>query len=111
MPLVLQIDVANHFVSELRIVGLFTSDAYTQSVLTIPILRRKVETVIRRQGFDPYSHSGTALVNVLEHNTVLSALRLTLNPGLHDECKVALVAAASVAPRGPPPGLRLLHTP
>ncbi|MEM8552813.1 MAG: NAD-glutamate dehydrogenase [Pseudomonadota bacterium] len=53
-------------VGELRIVGLFTSEAYTQSVLTIPILRRKVDSVIRRLDFDPDSHSGTALANVLE---------------------------------------------
>jgi glutamate dehydrogenase len=53
-------------VGELRIVGLFTSDAYTQSVLTIPLLRRKAQNVIRRLGFDPDSHSGNQIVNILE---------------------------------------------
>ena len=33
----------------------------------IPYLRRKVAAVIERAGFDPASHSGKALVNVLEH--------------------------------------------
>ncbi len=53
-------------VGELRIVGLFTSEAYTQSVREIPMLRRKAANVIRRLGFDPDSHSGNAIVNILE---------------------------------------------
>ncbi len=52
---------------ELRIVGLFTSEAYTQSVLDIPMLRRKVRAVIDQLGYDPDSHSGNALVNILEN--------------------------------------------
>ncbi len=51
---------------ERRFCGLFTSTAYTRSVRAIPYLRRKADTVIRRAGFDPNSHSGKALVNVLE---------------------------------------------
>ena len=51
---------------ELRIVGLFTSTAYTRSVMKIPYLRSKAETVIARSGFDPADHSGKALINVLE---------------------------------------------
>ena len=51
---------------EFRIVGLFTSTAYTRSARTIPYLRRKVDAVLRRAGFDPDGHSGKALVNVLE---------------------------------------------
>jgi glutamate dehydrogenase len=51
---------------ELRIVGLFTSSAYTRSVMKIPYLRSKVETVIAKSGFDPNDHSGKALINVLE---------------------------------------------
>ena len=51
---------------EFRIVGLFTSTAYTRSPRTIPYLRRKVDAVVRRAGFDPDGHSGKALVNVLE---------------------------------------------
>ena len=53
-------------IGEFRIVGLFTSTAYTRSTRTIPYLRRKVDAVLRRAGFDPDSHSGKALVNVLE---------------------------------------------
>ncbi|OWK21121.1 hypothetical protein AJ88_21340 [Mesorhizobium amorphae CCBAU 01583] len=51
---------------ELRIVGLFTSTAYTRSVMKIPYLRSKAETVITKSGFNPGDHSGKALINVLE---------------------------------------------
>ncbi|PDQ20319.1 NAD-glutamate dehydrogenase [Mesorhizobium sanjuanii] len=51
---------------ELRIVGLFTSTAYTRSVMKIPYLRSKAETIIAKSGFNPGDHSGKALTNVLE---------------------------------------------
>ena len=51
---------------ECRFCGLFTSTAYTGSVSAIPYLRRKADDIIRRAGFDANSHSGKALVNVLE---------------------------------------------
>jgi glutamate dehydrogenase len=53
-------------IGEFRFCGLFTSTAYTRSVRAIPYLRRKADDIIRRAGFDPSSHSGKALVNVLE---------------------------------------------
>jgi glutamate dehydrogenase len=53
-------------IGERRFCGLFTSTAYTRSTRAIPYLRRKVDHIIRRAGFDQYSHSGKALVNVLE---------------------------------------------
>ena len=40
-------------VGEFRIVGLFTSTAYTRSTRSIPYLRRKVDNLMRRSGFDP----------------------------------------------------------
>ena len=51
---------------ELRLVGLFGSTTYTESSRTIPYLRRKVDEVIGKSGFSPDSHSGRALMNVLE---------------------------------------------
>jgi len=51
---------------ELRIVGLFTSTAYTRSVMHIPYLRSKAQAVIHKLGFDPADHNGKALINVLE---------------------------------------------
>src|SRR5580704_15310739 len=59
-------DRRGKLVGEYRICGLFTSTAYTRSVRAIPYLRRKADDVIRRAGFEPASHSGKALVNVLE---------------------------------------------
>ena len=60
-------DAAGNLIGELRIVGLFTSTAYTRSAHSIPYLRRKIAAVEARAGFDPDSHSGKALANVLEH--------------------------------------------
>ena len=54
-------------VGERRFCGLFTSTAYTRSARAIPYLRRKIDNIIHRAGFDPSSHSGKALVNVLEN--------------------------------------------
>ncbi len=59
-------DAAGKLIGERRFCGLFTSTAYTRSTRAIPYLRRKVDHIIRRAGFDPHSHSGKALVNVLE---------------------------------------------
>ncbi len=60
-------DGDGNLVGECRFCGLLTSTAYTRSVRAIPYLRRKVDNIISRAGFDPSSHSGKALVNVLEH--------------------------------------------
>src|SRR6266568_459997 len=51
---------------ELRLVGLFTSGAYTRSARQIPYVRHKVEQVLQRAGFDPASHSGKAVLHILE---------------------------------------------
>src|SRR5262249_40091912 len=53
-------------IGEFRIVGLFTSTVYIRSTRSIPYLRRKVDAVVTRAGFNPDTHSGKALVNVLE---------------------------------------------
>ena len=57
---------AGNVTGELRIVGLFTSTAYTRPAAEIPLLRSKVEKVIDHFGFDPQSHSGRMLANTLE---------------------------------------------
>ncbi|WP_420969097.1 NAD-glutamate dehydrogenase [Bradyrhizobium sp. B120] len=51
---------------ELRVVGLFTSGAYTRSARQIPYVRHKVTRALQRAGFDPNSHSGKALMHILE---------------------------------------------
>jgi glutamate dehydrogenase len=52
--------------AELRLVGLYTSGAYTRSARQIPYLRHKVAQVLQRAGFDPDSHSGKAVLHILE---------------------------------------------
>ena len=59
-------DAQGRLIGESRIIGLFTSTAYTRSARSIPYLRRKIEAVVRRAGFSPAGHSFKALVNVLE---------------------------------------------
>lgn len=56
----------NNLCGELRIVGLFTSSAYTHSIFQIPFLKEKAENIIQRLGYDCTDHSGKALINVLE---------------------------------------------
>ncbi|WP_336293829.1 NAD-glutamate dehydrogenase [Bartonella sp. CB169] len=51
---------------ELRIVGLFTSSAYTRSILQIPFLKEKAITIIQRLGHNRTDYSGKALISVLE---------------------------------------------
>ena len=58
-------DAAGNLVGEQRIVGLFTSTAYTRPAHGIPYLRRKIAAVEKRAGLDPKGHSGKALDNVL----------------------------------------------
>jgi glutamate dehydrogenase len=60
-------DASGNLVGEFRIVGLFTSTAYTRPAHSIPYLRRKIAGVEQRAGFDPGSHFSKALANVLEH--------------------------------------------
>ena len=63
---VLRFDNSGQPVGELRFVGLFTSIVYTERVDRIPVLRRKVDEVIRRSGLPPTGHSGRDLVEILE---------------------------------------------
>ncbi|WP_068084816.1 NAD-glutamate dehydrogenase [Polycladidibacter stylochi] len=59
-------DAQGVLTGELRIVGLFTSTAYNKSVLSIPYLREKTAKTMDYHGYDPESHSGRALRNILE---------------------------------------------
>ena len=61
-----QFDASGAVVGERRFLGLWTSAAYSTSPDEIPILRRKVETVLERAGFPRGSHSGKDLLAILE---------------------------------------------
>ena len=58
---------AGEVVGERRFLGLYTTAAEEASPRTIPILRDKVERVIRRAAFRPGSHNAKALAKALEH--------------------------------------------
>ncbi len=51
---------------ERRFLGLYTSAAYKNSPREIPLIRHKVERVLRRAGFPPASHDHKALLEIIE---------------------------------------------
>ncbi|RLV49872.1 NAD-glutamate dehydrogenase [Nocardioides mangrovicus] len=59
-------DAAGEVVGEKRFLGLFSSAAYTESVTRIPMLREKARRVIALAGYEPMSHAGKAVMDVLE---------------------------------------------
>lgn len=59
-------DAEGNVNGEQRFIGLFATSAYTGSVRNIPIVREKVEAVLRGAGFPPDSHSGKDLLGILE---------------------------------------------
>ena len=60
-------DAGGEVSGERRFLGLFSSAAYTESLTRIPVIREKAKAVIERAGFDPLSHTGKALMDVLEN--------------------------------------------
>jgi glutamate dehydrogenase len=59
-------DKKGRLIGERRFIGLFTSAAYNQSPLAIPLLRRRVNKTVHGAGLSRSSHDGKALTNVLE---------------------------------------------
>ena len=59
-------DENGEVVGERRFLGLFSSAAYTESLTRIPVIRVKAQQVIDQVGFEPQSHTGKALMDVLE---------------------------------------------
>jgi glutamate dehydrogenase len=59
-------DEQGRVVGERRFLGLYTHTAYHASPREIPILRRKVEAVLRRAAFPTDSHNEKALLEILE---------------------------------------------
>jgi glutamate dehydrogenase len=53
-------------IGERRILGLYTSAAYNTNPRHIPFLRHKVACVMQNSHLNPRSHSGKALLNILE---------------------------------------------
>ncbi|MGY4533226.1 glutamate dehydrogenase [Pseudomonas sp. TE3786] len=61
-----ELDAKGKVVKECRFMGIYTSIAYSESVRSIPYIRRKVAEVERRSGFTAQGHLGKELVKVLE---------------------------------------------
>ncbi|MFC3577949.1 NAD-glutamate dehydrogenase [Streptomyces yaanensis] len=59
-------DGNGNVVGERRFLGLFSSAAYTESVRRVPVIRRKVDEVLKGAGFSPNSHDGRDLLQILE---------------------------------------------
>ena len=59
-------DADGRITGERRLVGLFTSAAYHATVRDVPLLRGRVDSIMRRSGFDVHSHDGKALLAILE---------------------------------------------
>jgi len=59
-------DAQGNVDGEQRFIGLFASSAYNSSVRSVPIVRKKVDGVLKLCGFPPDSHSGKDLLSILE---------------------------------------------
>jgi glutamate dehydrogenase len=51
---------------EVRFVGLFTADAYEQPARSIPLVRRKIDAVLKRAGRSPSEHDDRRLRHIVE---------------------------------------------
>ncbi len=61
-----RLDGAGQVAGEYRFLGLYTHDAYTESITRIPVLRRKLTNVLARTGIAADSHDGKDLAEFLE---------------------------------------------
>ena len=59
-------DADGRVTGERRLLGLFTSTAYHAAVREVPLLRGRVDSVLRRAGLDPNGHDGKALLAILD---------------------------------------------
>jgi glutamate dehydrogenase len=61
-----RVTAAGEVVGEYRFLGLYTHEAYHESIARIPVLRRKLAEVLERAGVAPDSHDGKDLTEILE---------------------------------------------
>ncbi|WP_299593090.1 NAD-glutamate dehydrogenase [uncultured Microbulbifer sp.] len=59
-------DANGEVIGESAFMGLYTSPVYTESPSKIPIIRRKLASVIEQSGLAPTSHDGKALKRILD---------------------------------------------
>ncbi len=60
-------DADGQVCGEYRFYGLYSAAAYNRNTREIPLLRRKVATVVARAGYPKGSHAARALLNILEN--------------------------------------------
>ncbi len=103
-------DAGGRVIGEFRIIGLFTSTAYTRSTRTIPYLRRKVDDVIARAGFGadrPFRQGAGQRAGDLSARRTVPDRR---GPALSiRDCDPAARGASARARAGAPRPLRSLH--
>jgi glutamate dehydrogenase len=61
-----RVDENGEINGEYRFLGLYTHDAYHESIARIPVLRRKLASVLEQAGVAPDSHDGKDLTEILE---------------------------------------------
>ena len=61
-----RVDETGEPVGEYRFLGLYTHEAYHESIARIPVLRRKLAEVLARSGVTPDSHDAKDLTEILE---------------------------------------------
>jgi glutamate dehydrogenase len=61
-----RVDDSGEVVGEYRFLGLYTHAAYHESITRIPVLRRKLVSVLEQAGVAPDSHDGQDLTEILE---------------------------------------------
>src|SRR5215471_12351953 len=61
-----RVDSTGEVVGEYRFLGLYTHEAYHESIARIPVLRRKLAEVLERSGATPDSHDAKDLTEILE---------------------------------------------
>ncbi|MEW5248469.1 NAD-glutamate dehydrogenase [Microbulbifer sp. 2201CG32-9] len=59
-------DSAGEVIGESAFMGLYTSPVYTESPIKIPIIRRKMASVLDSSGLSPHTHDGKALRRILD---------------------------------------------
>ncbi len=60
------VDKEGRILKEQRFFGLFTSSVYYQSATLIPIIHKKIQSVLKRSGFAPASYSHKELISIIE---------------------------------------------
>ncbi|WP_323845576.1 NAD-glutamate dehydrogenase [Microbulbifer magnicolonia] len=59
-------NAAGEVIGESAFMGLYTSPVYTESPVKIPIVRRKMASIMESSGLAPHSHDGKALRRILD---------------------------------------------